>query len=491
MQAPPKLSAATALAMDFPDRIGPVLVKELRQALRSRGFLISWILLHGLLAVGFVWASLFGPADARNFVQAVVWASIQIPLLILFPARALFSVREEVVSQSLDLLQLTSLSPLRIALAKLLAIVTQALLYTLSLVPVLALRYFFGSVDILTDLQKLYGYFVLGTAGVSVCLVLSSMTLPMMILGGLTVLVFLQIGSAFVHFLLSDLGGAPHVTFANLVLVSLLVLALLSGLCILLTAKSLAPRATSYARWLRLLPLAALLVVGLLTLAGKAVLDPGVALMIASLIAFLWFLQSLTDILDPVDPLPITVRRIGASRFGVIQCWLFSPGWASASIWITVSGAFVALALWLGWLREASPSDRPVGIFAVIGLLVAALLSSRVLPLLLPRSVGGRRWLPVAFLILGILGGVFQVGYLASLQSWNSGMSHPEMAYVTGWYPSAAFILSLVIFDKPQLTSTFLMLAGGHLLVAWLVLVTRGRSHFRRLWTLAESATEP
>src|SRR3954469_2638167 len=102
---------------DFPTWLPAMLVKELRQGLRTRGFVGAFIVFQVimvLLMVGTVFGSIFGSgmpqAVIANTITNFFWSLLGAQLLIATPARALGTLQVELDSRGLDLLVLTRLT---------------------------------------------------------------------------------------------------------------------------------------------------------------------------------------------------------------------------------------------------------------------------------------------------------------------------------------------------------------------------------------------
>ena len=152
--APPK-PAAVPGGTDFSDWLSPILVKELRQGLKSRVFAGSFIVMQVVMIVmmglRLLEQSERGVGRSGGF-DALFWAMLWLPLLLLMPARGLGAVSEEARANTFDLVQLTRMTAFRIALGKWIALVAQTLLLVAALLPYAVLRYYFGGVDVLNDL---------------------------------------------------------------------------------------------------------------------------------------------------------------------------------------------------------------------------------------------------------------------------------------------------------------------------------------------------
>jgi hypothetical protein len=157
--SPATVTIPTAPPSDFSDWFSPILVKELRQGLKSRSFVLIFILVQVIMVL-LVGMQLLSQAtggtqsDMRSF-DGFFWAFVWIPLVFLMPARGLTAISEEVKANTLDLVQLTKLSAFRIVLGKWVALVAQTLLLVAAILPYAVLRYFFGQVDVVSDLTNI------------------------------------------------------------------------------------------------------------------------------------------------------------------------------------------------------------------------------------------------------------------------------------------------------------------------------------------------
>lgn len=137
---------------DFPARLSPMLVKELRQGMRTSLFAVAFILLQTFMVLCFV-ANIADPGstDANGFF----WFFIITALLVVQPLRGFNALSSEYQLNTMDLIQLTKLSGWRITLGKWTALNAQTLLFITGVLPYLVMRYFFGNVDLILDLVTL------------------------------------------------------------------------------------------------------------------------------------------------------------------------------------------------------------------------------------------------------------------------------------------------------------------------------------------------
>lgn len=140
------------------DYASPVLVKELRQGLRARGFALTFLLMQGLLML--ILLLMVGAASAHQDLRGYnqfFWACAGIPLVYLMPLRALGAIYEEYTRNTLELVYLSSLTPWRIACGKYISLIAQAALMTVGILPYVVVRYFLGAVNVTDDIKQLAG----------------------------------------------------------------------------------------------------------------------------------------------------------------------------------------------------------------------------------------------------------------------------------------------------------------------------------------------
>ncbi|MDX1962359.1 MAG: ABC-2 transporter permease [Pirellulales bacterium] len=130
----------------------PILVKECRQALKSRQFLITFLLMLGAC---WIW-SFFSATWIRSgqqqqtpgdFVFQGYSAILSFPLLIIVPFMAFRSLATETEDKTFELLSVTNLTPRQIVGGKFASAVVQMLLYFSAVVPCLTFTYMLRGID--------------------------------------------------------------------------------------------------------------------------------------------------------------------------------------------------------------------------------------------------------------------------------------------------------------------------------------------------------
>lgn len=144
---------------DFPDRLTPMLVKELRQGMRSKIFVWGFLLMHLLLA--FVVLSSINSSMSHDS-STLFWWCYLVPAVFALPFRGFNALVDEIRMDTMDTLLLTRLSASRIVLGKWISITLQIALISLTVLPYLIMRYFAGGVDIALEIRFLFHFFMLG-----------------------------------------------------------------------------------------------------------------------------------------------------------------------------------------------------------------------------------------------------------------------------------------------------------------------------------------
>ena len=152
---PDRWARIEALLDRLGDHLNPILVKEARQAMKSRQFVITFSL---LLIFGWLWTVLFISFGVPAIYYAPVGAGVlmgyylvlSVPLLIVVPYAAFRSLAGEREDGTYELLSITALSSRQIVLGKLGSAVLQMMVYYSALAPCIAFTYLLRGIDIIT-----------------------------------------------------------------------------------------------------------------------------------------------------------------------------------------------------------------------------------------------------------------------------------------------------------------------------------------------------
>jgi hypothetical protein len=164
---------------DWSDRLSPIVVKEIRQMVRSREFNYAF----GIsLLLGFIIA-FFGLADAltsagtsgsRIFIAQMVCLGLL--GVIVVPLGAFNALRSERVDQTLDLITQTTLTARNIVVGKIMTQWVKLTLFFAGLAPFITMSFLLGGVDLTTILLSLAVLFMWSMWVCAACLFLSSAT---------------------------------------------------------------------------------------------------------------------------------------------------------------------------------------------------------------------------------------------------------------------------------------------------------------------------
>ncbi len=320
--APPVLPAN-----DFPDWLSPIVVKELRQGLKSKAFVAIATVLQGGMAFIFVLAALSGMRPGGGAVDTLsgfFWFMLWLPLIFFMPGRALQSVVEETKVQTLELVQMTRLRSLRIVFGKWLALSVQSLLLVLAILPYFVLRYFFGGVNLAGDLVTLASLLALSLVLTAAGLAASTLKPGLRIVLVIVSVLFLISAAQMIAFMSAFGRGGPFGGWSwpgdlwMSVLTALILLAAYVCFFLLQAAGHLSTQVESYSPQKRLLTLgAALVMLGAWLLHNATGIDFRMLGLLTPLV--LWSVaEALVEVNDP---------HWSAGRRGWLRVWL-RPGWA-------------------------------------------------------------------------------------------------------------------------------------------------------------------
>jgi hypothetical protein len=162
MTAPANITAKAEVP-DFPDWFSPLLVKDLRQGLRSRWFVAVFLWVQ-LSMVTLVAVHLLYGVDVREglpgmyqsyLMNVLFFSNITLVLHVLIPLRGVFLSDSDVDPGNLPLLRVTGVLSRRIAVSKLVVTMFMVLLAMMAMLPYVTLRYFLSGVDIIGDFMSL------------------------------------------------------------------------------------------------------------------------------------------------------------------------------------------------------------------------------------------------------------------------------------------------------------------------------------------------
>ena len=144
------------LQADFADWLSPMLVKELRQGVRTRVFVLMFIFLQCFMLLDLVLSLLVAASGLSTAGGSYFfWFMVAVPTLLVIPMSGLNAIGSEIRGNTLELLFLTRLTAFRIVVGKWFALFAQSLLLICAVLPYLVLRYFMGGVNLASELLLL------------------------------------------------------------------------------------------------------------------------------------------------------------------------------------------------------------------------------------------------------------------------------------------------------------------------------------------------
>lgn len=135
------------------DWFNPIVVKEVRQALKSRQFVSTFLILllvswsGSIFGVSYLGESIDYGSPAVTFYAGFLFA-LCVATLVIVPFSTFRSIVEERAETTLELLQITALSPVQIVRGKILSAMVQVLVYYCAIAPFIAFTSLLPGFDI-------------------------------------------------------------------------------------------------------------------------------------------------------------------------------------------------------------------------------------------------------------------------------------------------------------------------------------------------------
>lgn len=414
---------------DFADWLSPMLVKELRQGMRSRVFVAAFYLTQVLMimSVAFNLAASLSedmPGELGVFLNGVFWFLIALPLLFLMPVRGFSALHAEIKSGTLELVFLTHLSAWRIAAGKWTALMVQTLLVVCAILPYVLLRYYLGGVDILEDLQRLF--FLLMTSAVLTAVTVamspyeSKLLRALFVIGMIFAVQFLA-GILLTWLTVGQMMGAGGSVFQSFLGIAIFVPASVV-LALELAASKIAPAAENHAIRKRLLALGVFFV-------GAGLLVFGEDWIWGYWLAVAFLAPVIVDALSESVQVVRTVYQpfLQRGRIGKILALFLTPGWPSG-VWFTLF-ATVLCAMALVISGKADDSSMTLSAVAFFGALIFPAMFIRLLMPNTKHFLGFYIGLQFFFAVVTVM-----VGIMTAISS------NPFTTWLA-WIPNCAFLL--------------------------------------------------
>lgn len=420
---------------DFSDKLSPMLVKELRQGLRAKTFVIVFLALQGLLTfVLLISIGAASSAETGHVVSSVIFLFFSLAVLVVQPLRGIGSLHNEIRGNTIDLMVLTRMGTWRIVLGKWVSIVSQSALLLAAIIPYLILRYFFGRMDLFAELLLLMLVFLGSAVFTAVTVGLSA--LPSILIRGLLPL-FIAVAVALQ---ISDvvLGGGLRrvINFCSLneansgweLLAGVVAMAYLGWSTLAMGAAAIAPMAENHSSVRRVISLAAVALVGVVGLAGSFNREVTAALLIvfsAPAIAI-----ALTE---PMNLMPPIVRPFVRRGFpGKLAGRVFYPGWTSG---VLFAGLLILLAVAPMVFGSHSGNMR-------VDMMIVSALGTLLLPAVVLRIFAKKVKQALAFYLL-VLAATVAIAtgiFIATIEARDD-----SFVWYLAWIPPVQVVLSGVL----------------------------------------------
>lgn len=429
---------------DFSDKYSPMVVKELRQGLRTKMFGGMMLGVHAILLL----ITLAGISSTRGQEKEIVNGIISFVLYVIFPLSGFSALAGEIKANTMDMLVLSRLSAGRIVFGKWAAVVLQSLLLTVSILPYMVARYFFGGADLMTDILFLFQTW-LGSAVLTAAVVALS-TQKQFWLRGLIVGMPLFLSFSPMFFFMfggSRFSVAQGGNLSSLIYIfpicAWLIFALLS-----LAATRIAPASSLLSVPKRLVNLTALILLPLL----QWLVTSGVDQMLLYMILILSSVDALTEQVRPISSVYIPFYR--RSIWGRIGRFFLAPGWMHGFLF-----SLVLVAVSAGIAGYFNNPDAAIQIFFVGGTLWFAALMSQIICF----------WREEGDYLAGFIGGLLILGLLTVVGVNLAGSTRLEdqFRWILAVLPTAAFrLVDLTLSYRDLLPTAFIFNAAWPLLLS-------------------------
>ena len=417
---------------EFSDKLSPMLVKELRQGLRAKTFVILFLALQGLLCV--VLLSAIGASsdgDSGPAVSKVIFFFFSLAALVAQPLRGVSALHNEIKGNTIDLMVLTRLGAWRIVLGKWVAIVSQTGLLLTAIAPYLILRYFFGRMELFAELLLLALIFI-GSA------IFTALTVGLSAISSILVRGLLPLGIAMwlgfgIMAIIFDNDLKDLIDFCTLqdkeagwaLLASLAICIYLGWMALAMGASMIAPMAENHSTSRRLVAIGMVALLGLIGWIAKIPREPmAVMLMLVGVPAVT---IALTEPLQLLPPICRPFLKFGP--LGKIAGRFLYPGWPSG---VLFTGLLMASTIGVFF---ASPSAMRgimtrLDTIGIVMLLVS--LGTLLFPALFTRLFLRKARNPLGvYILIGVLLCVVAIGLAMIMEETRSD----EYVWLFSWIP--------------------------------------------------------
>ena len=468
---------------DFPDRLSPMLVKELRQGLRTRSFIAVFLALQAILAVILLAAGAGATSDnAGETISNIIFIFFSIAVIIIQPMRGIAALSSEVKGNTIDIMVLTRLSAWRIVAGKWSAIVSQSALILVTIVPYLILRYFFGGMNLFGEIMVLALIFLSSATLTAVTVGLSASS--SVILRSVLPMIALPIGaySMLMMLMFSGMRGGGGGGIAELVSLSTtasqvgvslyIATCAYAGFFFLSTGTSLiAPYAENHSTLRRLISFVVTCIAALIG-STDLVTDVDVLPLLFTMILAPVFAISLTEFAPLVSPTYSRFTKFGLP--GKLAGFFLFPGWPSGVFFCALLSLISAIPF---VLNDHSYGDDHYmyGLICLASLLFPAVVVN------LLRTQGAQR---VSNYVLFLIASGVITAVLAGI---SESMSSKGFLWLFLWIPPVLFALD----EMSRSGDAVLMASFAMTLILFGILIVMALAAYRKSLVEIEKSIDP
>lgn len=371
-----------------------MLVKELRQGVQSGLFFWTFLAFQAALFLVFSIQVLADSGDGDGF-SFLFWLTAVVAVSVMVPLQGVGAISGERAGNGLDLLNLTKLSSTRIVIGKWIALVAQSAVLAVTLLPYCTLRYFFGGVDVLAELQGL-GW-IMATGAVVAAAAVALSTLPLGFRIGISVAVSAMGFFAFVAVMEGGRGiFSPWWTWFGTPWAILATMAIYTFAFLEFATAKIATSVENHAARKRLFALVLAFVWTYVGLRSDYLVAVATFLATGPLLLS-YAVGAMVERPSQVRTLILPFRKAGV--VGRLAATVFTPGWASGLVFVTLMLALCGVGVF-GVLERFATPEQQLMATAFASLLVAAI----VFPLPVTSRVTEVRYAAVLYFLCHLLG---------------------------------------------------------------------------------------
>jgi hypothetical protein len=453
---------------DFPDRLPPMLVKELRQGLRANAFVVVFLVLQGLLGIVLLTAvAAESSSRAGTSVSSIIFFFISLALIIFQPLRGVSALASEMKANTMEIMALTRLSAWRITFGKWSAIVSQSALLVTAIIPYLILRYFLGGMQLFAELLMLLMIFILSATLTAVTVGMSgnrALALRVLFPLALVPLGISAMATVFFEFrvmtFMIEFFSLTSPENREIAAVIVFFAVYIGWLALDFGASLIAPISENRATVRRIVGLGLALVVILLL----RPLDHEVQLFVSALFLVPLVLVSLAEPINVTVPMLRSFTQRGAPWR--LASWFLCPGWAAGALYSLLLVVMFGAAISSKGMAEDAWIDFSIHAYGAIGALIFPAV------VLLFFKVANRF---ASYLII-LASSVVLMGFLSLVADM---MNKDGLLFFFVWLPPVAWALAEETGDYASIAFLCALLGGFFTLVLLIgaVLATKRLHH--------------